>query len=210
MSIYKRKIKVRNKVSGIDSPNFINLLKDNTKAVSISVAAIVALAGVLSYGLYTRKKKNLELSDRLYSDFNNSANTDLDQVRDYLTDYKGNTADMGRLFLAKGYYEAGRYDEALSVYKELSKMTSEPRFKVSAYLGMGHSNQSLGKYQEAVDAFKLAFDNAKEDPYKVEAKLSLGLAYESLGKKEEAAGHYKWLKDNFPNSQFVSPAFVQK
>lgn len=209
MSIYKRRIKVKKEVSAVDNDIFINFFRENLKAVYIGVAVAVLVAGGLYYGKRISNKKNLELSDRLYADLNGE-NVDLDKVNGYLEGQKGNIADIGQLYLAGAYYESGRYEDALAAYKRLSKSASEARFKVSAYLGIGHSNQRLGKYQEAVEAFKLAFDNTEEDPYKVEAKLSLGLAYESLGKKEEAASHYKWLKDNFPNSQFVSPAFLQK
>lgn len=214
MSIYKRKIKVKKEASTIDSSGFINALKDNIQTISISAAAIIIVVGGFYYGRYNEKKKNLELSDRLYQDFNNNPNLDLDQVKGYLSDYKGNTANMGRLSLAKAYYEAGKNEDALSVYKELSKMTSEPRFKVLAYLGIGYSSQRLGNYEEAAEAFRLAFDNGGEEvsfaPYKVESRIALGLSYELLGNKKEASNQYDWVMDNFPNSQLVSPAFGQK
>ncbi|MFH1994868.1 MAG: tetratricopeptide repeat protein [Nitrospinota bacterium] len=214
MSIYKRKIKAKKEVSNIDSSSFINALKDNIQAVTISAAVIVIVVGGFYYGRHNDNKKNLKLSDRLYKDFNDKSNIDLDQVKGYIADYKGNTADIGRLSLAKAYYEAGRYEDALLVYKELSKMTSEAQFKVSAYLGIGYSSQRLGNYEEAVEAFKLAFDNAGEaislDLYKVEARIALGLSYEILGDKKEALSQYDWVMDNFPNSQLVSPFLEQK
>ena len=91
-----------------------------------------------------------------------------------------------RLRLAKSYYDASKYDDALNVYDACLKNGVQPEFEAIARLGRAHALEGLERYDEALTAYE-GFAKASAGHYLLpQAKMGLARIYALQGKKDEA------------------------
>lgn len=112
-------------------------------------------------------------------------------VAKYGTTKAGNAA---RLRLAKAYYDAAKYEDALAAYDTCLGKGAPAGFGQIAELGRAQALEALGRTEEAMTAFQ-AFSKAHEDhflqPYAVMGEARI-LALQ--GKKDEAKKRLENLK----------------
>ncbi len=103
----------------------------------------------------------------------------------------GNAA---RLRLAKAYFDASKYDEALSAYDACLNKGAPKGFDDIATVGRAHALEGLGRLDEALAAYQ-AFDKASPGHY-LQPQVQMGIAriYTMQGKKAEAKKLLETLK----------------
>lgn len=94
----------------------------------------------------------------------------------------GNAA---RIRLAKAYYDASRYDNALETYESCEKKGVPKGFEDVVTLGRAHALEALGKNDEALALFKKVSEN-KESFLYPQAKMGMARVLTLQGKKDEA------------------------
>jgi len=62
-------------------------------------------------------------------------------------------APLASLRLAKAYFDAGRYDQAMETYRNLAEEHADHRLAPAAQLGIAHALEAQGRYAEALEAF---------------------------------------------------------
>lgn len=99
-----------------------------------------------------------------------------------------------RIRLAKAYFDAGKYEDALRVYDECLAKGSPEGFEEIVTLGRAYSLEALGKNDEALAIYrKFQKDNAKSFLI-LKAQFGEARALALSGKKDEAKAFLEELK----------------
>ena len=117
-----------------------------------------------------------------------------EEIEDSVSKFSG-TATGGalKLRLAKNYFDAGRYEEALAQYEALSSAAPEGFADIPA-VGKAQCLEALGKFDEAVKAFD-AFAVANPTNYlTLTAQLGAARAVAQAGDKKAALARIETLK----------------
>ena len=115
-----------------------------------------------------------------------------------VAEYDSSGAGTGlKLCLAKNYYDAGQYQDALTLYETVLNGDKDDPFRDIAELGRAHSLEGLKKYAEASEAFsKYASDEAKShDGFRLTAQLGVARCKALQGDVAGAEADLKALKD---------------
>jgi tetratricopeptide (TPR) repeat protein len=103
----------------------------------------------------------------------------------------GNAA---RLRLAKAYYDASKYDEALDAYETCLRKGAPKGFEEIAQLGKAHALEGLNRLDDALAAYQ-AFDKASAGHFlQPQAQMGIARIYTLQGKKDEAKKLLETLK----------------
>jgi predicted negative regulator of RcsB-dependent stress response len=112
-------------------------------------------------------------------------------VAKYGTTKAGNAT---RLRLAKAYYDASKYDEALGTYEACIAKGAPVGFKEIAELGRAHALEALGRLDEALTAYQ-AFEKTQADHFlQPQAAMGIARVLTLQGKKDEAKKFLENLK----------------
>ncbi len=104
-------------------------------------------------------------------------------VRKYGATKAGNAA---RLRLAKAYYDASNYEEALATYDACLNKGAPKGFAEIARLGRAHALEGLNRLDEALAAYE-SFDQTCAGHFlQPQAKMGIARIYALQGKKDEA------------------------
>lgn len=99
-----------------------------------------------------------------------------------------------RLRLAKAYYDASKYEEALNTYDSCLSKGAPKGFEEIAQLGRAHALEGLSRLDEALAAYQ-AFDKASAGHYlQPQAQTGIARIYTMQGKKAEAKKLLETLK----------------
>jgi hypothetical protein len=155
----------------------------------ISVGAVALIAfGVLGYMQY-RKGKLVDANIKLTRA--NSVEELEAAVAEFGSFKAGNAA---RIRLAKAYYDASKYDEALVTYEECESNGVPVGFEDIVTLGRAHCLEAMEKADEAFKVYKNFADNNKESYLYTQAVMGLARVMTVQGKKEEARNLLEELK----------------
>lgn len=102
--------------------------------------------------------------------------------------------------LAKAYYDAGRYQEALDLYREL-KVNPPPSFAGIGEVGAAEALEGLGKYDEALSAYGDFAENNAEHPLVLTAKLGAARVTALKGDKTKALAMISALGESTDNEE---------
>ena len=103
----------------------------------------------------------------------------------------GNAA---RLRLAKAYYDASKYEEALDAYDTCIRKGVPKGFAEIAQLGRAHALEGLNRLDEALAAYQ-AFDKASAGHFlQPQAQMGIARIYTMQGKKDDAKKLLETLK----------------
>ena len=128
----------------------------------------------------------------------------LEELETVIAKY-GNTkaGNAVRLRLAKAYYDASKYEEALAAYDTCLRKGAPEGFAEIATLGRGHALEGLNRLDEALSVYQaFAKDNASHflQPH---ATLGTARVLTMQGKKDEA----KKLLENLKAQKTDAPAW---
>ena len=117
-----------------------------------------------------------------------------EEIEDAVAKFSGSaTAGALKLRLAKSYFDAGRYDEALSQYEALAGNAPDGFADIPA-VGKAQCLEALGKFDEAAQAFD-AFAEANPKSYlALTAQLGAARCFAQQGDKKKALARIDALK----------------
>ena len=161
--------------------------KDGKQTVIWVAVAAIAVAGW--HGWKNYRASRLEAASGALV---NAYTTE--EMEDAVSKFSG-TAAQGplRIRLAKNYYDAGRFDEAMAVYDELAAKPVDG-FEDIPVVGKAQCLEALGRFDEAQAAFD-AFAEAKPDSYlALTAQLGAARCFAQSGDKTKALARIDALK----------------
>ena len=127
-----------------------------------------------------------------------------------LSRYGGQSAgQMGRLFYADAVLAAGKFAEAISLYRE-----TLPHFEAGSFFqyrildSIAQAHIALKQYDAAVTALQQVADGA--GPGMADAALfQIGQVYNATGDPARRDAAFKSLSEKYPNSQYIHLIDVQ-
>ena len=161
--------------------------KDGKSTVIWLLVAAIAVGGWYGWKNH-RAAVKAAASDALVSAYTT------EEIEDAVTKFSGSaTAGALKLRLAKSYYDAGRYDEALAQYEALEGNAPDGFADIPA-VGKAQCLEALGKFAEAAAAFD-AFAEANPKNYlALTAQLGAARSYAQAGDKAKALARIDALK----------------
>ena len=161
--------------------------KDGKQTVIWVAVAAVAIAGW--YGWKNYRASRVEAASGALV---NAYTTE--EMEDAVTKFSGMAAQGPlRIRLAKNYYDAGRFEEAMAVYDELAAKPVDG-FEDVPVVGKAQCLEALGRFDEAQAAFD-AFAEAKPDSYlALTAQLGAARCFAQAGDKAKALARVDALK----------------
>ena len=173
------------------NPEFLPLVewweKDGRQIVTLLLAAAV-VAGGWYWWKNHKAAVRVAASDALINAYTT------EELEDSVSKFSG-TATEGalKLRLAKSYFDAGRYEEALSQYESLAGNAPDG-FADIPQVGKAQCLEALGRFDEAVKAFD-AFAEAGSASYlKLTAQLGAARSIAQAGDKKKALARLDALK----------------
>jgi len=119
----------------------------------------------------------------------------LDELETVVAQYGSTKAgNAARLRLAKAYYDASKYEEALAAYDTCLSKGAPKGFAEIASLGRAHALEGLNKLDEALAAYQ-SFEKANAEHFlQPQATMGVARVLTLQGKKEEAKQLLETLK----------------
>ncbi len=159
-----------------------------TQFLSTVGAVALILISALAFIHYRNGKlaeANIELTE---------AST-LEELEEVVAKYgSGRPGNAARIRLAKAYYDASRYDNALETYETCEKNGVPKGFEDVVALGRAHALEALEKNDEALAIFRDISENKKESFLYPQAKMGVARVLTLQGKKAEAKNLLEELK----------------
>ena len=155
--------------------------KANGKQSLMTVAVAAALLGGAFVFKHVRESKMAAANQELLKA------SSLDELEAAVAKY-GSTkvGNATRLRLAKAYYDASKYEEALHAYDLCLRKGAPVGFKEVAELGRAHALEALNRLDDAMQAFQ-AFDKNHADHFlRPHAVMGMARVMTLQGKKDEA------------------------
>lgn len=90
------------------------------------------------------------------------------------------------LRLADQFYNAGEYEKALALYKELIDSNTKLIERGMADLRVGECYYKLGLYEDAIKTLKIVADNPDNGDYSWQARYLIGECYAGMGDFDKA------------------------
>jgi len=161
--------------------------KDGKQTVIYLLVAAIAVGG-----WYGWKNHRAQVKAAAASALVNAYTTE--EIEEAVTKYaKSATAGALKLRLAKSYFDAGRYEEALAQYEALEGNAPDG-FADIPVVGKAQCLEALGKFDEAAKAFD-AFAEANPKSYlKLTAQLGAARAIAQAGDQKKALARIDALK----------------
>ena len=174
------------------NPELIPLIewwdKDGKQTVALLAVAAIAVGGWYGWKAH-RASVRAAASESLTSAYTT------DELEEAVSRFSGqDVGGMLKMRLAKSYFDAGRYEEALAQYDALAANPPDGFADVPA-VGRAQCLEALGKFAEAAAAFD-AFAEASPKSYlALTAQLGAARAFAQAGDKAKALARIDALKE---------------
>ena len=170
--------------------NLKEAIKENPDVVR--GVGYVALALILVGGWHAYKANKAAKLESASDAFVSAFTTE--EIEDAVAKTEGMAAQGAiKIRLAKSYFDAGRYEEAMALYDELTEKPVEG-FAELPVVGKAQCLEALGRFDEAEKAFD-AFAEANPKHYlTLTAQLGAARAIAQAGDKEKALARINALK----------------
>ena len=170
--------------------NLKEAIKENPDVVR--GVGYVALALILVGGWHAYKANKAAKLETASDAFVSAFTTE--EIEDAVAKTEGMAAQGAiKIRLAKSYFDAGRYEEAMALYDELTEKPVEG-FAELPVVGKAQCLEALGRFDEAEKAFD-AFAEANPKHYlTLTAQLGAARAIAQAGDKEKALARINALK----------------
>ena len=161
--------------------------KDGKSTVIWLLVAAIAVGGYYGWKNH-RAAVKAAAADALVSAYTT------EEIEDAVSKFSGSATEGAlKIRLAKSYFDAGRYDEALAQYEALDGKTPDGFADIPA-VGKAQCLEALGKFDEAAAAFD-AFVQANDKSYlKLTAQLGSARCVAQAGDKAKALASLAALK----------------
>lgn len=161
--------------------------KDGKSTVIWLLVAAIAVGGW--YGWKNHKATvKAAASDALVSAYTT------EEIEDAVAKFSGSAAEGAlKLRLAKSYYDAGRYEEALAQYETLIGNAPDG-FADIPVVGKAQCLEALGKFDEAAKAFDAFAEASPKNYLALTAQLGAARCFVQAGDKKKALARIDALK----------------
>ena len=182
------------------NPEFLPLIewweKDGKQYVAGLLIAAVAVGG-WQWWKHHRAAAAEEASSAVATAFST------DELEEAVSRHSGSSsAGVLRIRLAKGYFDAGRYEEALSAYEALTKDAPDG-FADIPVVGRAQCLEALGRFDDALKAFE-SFAEANPTSYlALTAKLGAARCLAESGDKAKALERVDAIRKSAGNDEIV-------
>ena len=117
-----------------------------------------------------------------------------EEIEDAVAKFAGSATEGAlKLRLAKNYFDAGRYEEALAQYEALEGNAPEGFADIPA-VGKAQCLEALGKFDEAAKAFDAFAEASPKNYLALTAQLGAARSYAQAGDKAKALARIDALK----------------
>ena len=117
-----------------------------------------------------------------------------EEIEDAVAKFAGSATEGAlKLRLAKNYFDAGRYEEALAQYEALEGNAPEGFADIPA-VGKAQCLEALGKFDEAAKAFDAFAEASPKNYLALTAQLGAARSYAQAGDKKKALARIDALK----------------
>ena len=117
-----------------------------------------------------------------------------EEIEDAVSKFSGSATEGAlKLRLAKSYFDAGRYEEALAQYEALEGKASDGFADIPA-VGKAQCLEALGKFDEAAKAFDAFAEASPKNYLALTAQLGAARSYAQAGDKKKALARIDALK----------------
>ena len=161
--------------------------KDGKSTVIWLLVAAIAVGGW--YGWKNHKAAvKAAASDALVSAYTT------EEIEDAVAKFSGSATEGAlKLRLAKNYFDAGRYEEALAQYESLEGKAPDG-FADIPVVGKAQCLEALGKYDEAATAFDAFAEASPKNYLTLTAQLGAARCFAQAGDKKKALARIDALK----------------
>ena len=161
--------------------------KDGKSTVIWLLVAAIAVGG-----WYGWKNHKAAVKSAASSALVNAYTTE--EIEDAVAKFAGSaTGGALKLRLAKSYFDAGRYEEALAQYEALAGNALEGFADIPA-VGKAQCLEALGKFDEAAKAFDAFAEASPKNYLALTAQLGAARSYAQAGDKKKALARIDALK----------------
>ena len=177
------------------NPEFLPLVewweKDGKQTVALLAVAAIVVGGWYGWKNY-RASVRAAASESLTSAYTS------DELEEAVSRFSGQPVGGAlKIRLAKSYFDAGRYEEALAQYEALAANPPDG-FADIPVVGKAQCLEALGKFAEAAEAFD-AFAEANPKSYLLlTAQLGAARSFAQAGDKKKALERIDALKEAEP------------
>lgn len=174
-----------------NNPELIPLIdwweKDGKQTVVLLLVAAIAVGGWYGWKNH-RASVRAAASESLVSAYT------ADELEEAVSRFSGQPVGGAlKIRLAKSYFDAGRYEEALAQYEELAKNPPDGFADIPA-VGKAQCLEALGRFAEAAAAFD-AYAEANTNSYlALTAQLGAARSFAQAGDKKKALARIEALK----------------
>ena len=117
-----------------------------------------------------------------------------EEIEDAATKFAGSATEGAlKLRLAKSYFDAGRYEEALAQYESLIGNAPDG-FADIPVVGKAQCHEALGKFDEAAKAFDAFAEASPKNYLTLTAQLGAARSFAQAGDKKKALARIEALK----------------
>ena len=161
--------------------------KDGKSTVIWLLVAAIAVGGW--YGWKNHKAAvKAAASDALVSAYTT------EEIEDAVAKFAGSATEGAlKLRLAKNYFDAGRYEEALAQYEAFEGKALDGFADIPA-VGKAQCLEALGKFDEAAKAFDAFAEASPKNYLALTAQLGAARSYAQAGDKKKALARIEALK----------------
>jgi predicted negative regulator of RcsB-dependent stress response len=169
----------------------------------LTTVLAVVLVAVVASRLYnaTQTRKAAEASTLF------STAQSVEDLESLAEKFKGvPSAPLARLRLAKAYYDAANYDQAITTYEALSIDSADALVGLAATMGVAHCLEARGQTEEALAAFEAFMVDNPDHFLRVQAVFGQVRTLDQQGRTADARAAIEDFISANQNSQWIPPA----
>ena len=165
----------------------------------LAVVLVAVVAGRLYNARQTRKAAE---ASALFSTAQS-----IEDLESLAEKFKGvPSAPLAQLRLAKAYYDAANYDQAITTYETLSTDTADALVGLAARMGVAHCLEARGQTEESLAAFEAFMADNPDHFLRVQAVFGQVRTLDQLGRTADARAAIEDFISANQDSQWIPPA----
>ena len=183
-----------------------------TYGLGIILALAIIISGIRFFSIRSENKASALLESNLIEYTSLRTDKQPDAVYDavsggfqnILQEYaRKNTTKIARLIYANICYDAGKYEQAISLYNtSLKDFETHPMIHSQILSSLGYAYEQQNDYSTAVDYFE-KISTAPGQNLKDEAFYHLGRLYNKLGQPEKSKAAYQKILSDYPDFLYI-------
>jgi tetratricopeptide (TPR) repeat protein len=189
----------------------IKFYEEKKKLVHGILLGLLAVTAIVVWALNTMNENNLKATSLLgnvlpYFErgqyevaINGIPQENIRGLKEIVENYGSSKAGkMAAFFLANSYYALGKYEDALTYFKQTD--LAEDDMQASAIAGIGSCYEALKNNAQAAENYEKAAYKASTKSYCAEYMHHAAINYATSGNREKASSLYKKIKKDYPQT----------